>query len=368
MKYYVDKNDKKQIYLQLYEHLKNDITAGFYQYGSRLPSKRILSEEAGVSVIPVQRAYELLCDEGYVEARERSGYFVVYRQEEFFSSGSATTYSLSAKNRYLHHNQEVFPYTVIAKIMRKVLADYGESILIKSDNCGCMELRSAIAAHLARSSDIIVSPKQIIIGSGAEYLYGLLVQLLGEQGLFALENPSYEKIKLVYEANGIECEMLGLHEDGIDSHQLAASKAKVLHVTPFNSFPSGICASASKKYEYLYWAIKRNGFIIEDNYDSELTVSRKNEETIFALGQNKNVPVIYLNTFSRTIAPSFRVGYMILPLELLEKFYQKIGFYSCTVPVFEQYVLAEILSGGEFERHINRIRRNRRKKLQSIKK
>ena len=100
-------------------------------------------------------------------------------------------------------------------------------------------------------------------------------------------------------------------------------------------------------------------YIIEDNYDSELTVSTKNEDTIFSLSEKGNV--IYLNTFSRTIAPSVRVGYMVLPETLLESFEKKIGFYSCTVPVFEQYVLAELIESGDFERHINRVRRMRRK-------
>ena len=137
------------------------------------------------------------------------------------------------------------------------------------------------------------------------------------------------------------------------------TKATVLHITPFNSFPSGITASASKRYEYIRWAEKREGYIIEDNYDSELTVSRKNEDTVFSLSGRG--AVIYLNTFSKTIAPSIRVGYMILPENLLHVFEQRLGFYSCTVPVFEQYVLAQLLQNGDFERHINRVRQAKRK-------
>lgn len=368
MKYYLNGMDGSRIYLQLYEQLKKDIVAGFYSYGRKLPSKRILAEEAGVSVIPVEHAYELLCDEGYVEARERSGYFVIYRPDDFLTAASHLLPVNAEPQNIRVSKRELFPYSVLAKMMRRVLLDYGENILVKSDNCGCVQLRAAIAAYLARSSDIIARPEQIIIGSGAEYLYGLLAQLLGRQNIFALENPSYEQIRKVYQANGVQCEMLALQKDGIDMQQLAASKAGVLHVTPFNSFPSGISASASKKYAYLKWAARRNGYIIEDNYDSELTVSRKNEETLFALAQAEHLPVIYLNTFSRTIAPSFRVGYMILPQCLLQEFQQRLGFYSCTVPVFEQYVLTEMLSSGEFERHINRLRRARRKQLQQTKK
>ena len=206
-----------------------------------------------------------------------------------------------------------------------------------------------------------VRPEQVVIGSGAEYLYSLIVQLLGNDRIFALEDPCYDKIQLVYRANSIQCESLPLGPDGIPSLALEETNATVLHITPFNSFPSGITASASKRYEYIRWAEQRNGYIIEDNYDSELTVSKKNEDTVFSL--SKHGSVIYLNTFSNTIAPSIRVGYMILPERLLNQFEEKLGFYSCTVPVFEQYVLAELLQTGDFERHINRVRRAKRKGL-----
>ena len=135
----------------------------------------------------------------------------------------------------------------------------------------------------------------------------------------------------------------------------------MLHITPFNSFPSGITADVSKRQEYLRWAEARDGFIIEDNYESELTVSRKNDDTVFSL--SKTDSVIFLNTFSTTVAPSIRVGYMVLPKRLLAKFEDRLGFYSCTVPVFEQFVLAELLDNGDFERHINRVRRKRRQNM-----
>lgn len=155
--------------------------------------------------------------------------------------------------------------------------------------------------------------------------------------------------------------MLKLGNDGIKSSELEKTKATVLHVTPFNSYPSNITATASKRQEYILWAQKRNGYIIEDNYDSELTVSKKNEDTVFSI--DKSGSVIYLNTFSKTVAPSFRTGYMILPEHLLTEFEKKLGFYSCTVPVMEPIYFTELINGGDFERHINRIRRKRRKMI-----
>lgn len=360
MRYHIDKTDKKTAYLQLYEQLKSDIISSVYSFGQKLPSKRLLSAETDVSVITVQHSLELLCDEGYVEARERSGYFVIYRESDFTVASTSHKIKHHSFNRDFQIENE-FPFSVLAKTMRRVLLDLGENILEKSHNCGCLELREAISDYLARSCGIFVSAEQIIIGSGAEYLYSLIVQLLGKQRIFAIENPSYEKIYQVYKANEVKCDKLDLCADGIDSSQLKNTKASVLHITPFNSFPSCVTATASKRQEYIRWAKKRNGYIIEDNYDSELTISKKNEDTVFSLSGGESV--IYLNTFSKTIAPSIRVGYMVLPQKLLKSFKEKLGFYSCTVPVFEQYVLAELINNGDFERHINRVRRNKRKEL-----
>jgi len=153
--------------------------------------------------------------------------------------------------------------------------------------------------------------------------------------------------------------MLRLGSDGIRSDELTRASATVLHVTPFHSFPSLVTASAGKRLEYLRWAKERGGYIVEDDFDSEFSVSSKSEDTLFALESERSV--IYMNTFSKTIAPSMRVGYMVLPPALSEQFRREVGFYSCTVPVFEQYVLAELIGSGDFERHINRIRRRRRK-------
>ncbi|MCQ2413288.1 MAG: PLP-dependent aminotransferase family protein [Clostridia bacterium] len=363
MKYLIDRESTVPIYLQLYAQLKKDVVEGVCPYGARLPSKRTLAEKLGISVIPVEHALTLLCDEGYAEARERSGVFVIYRRDDFITPPVLTALPETEAGSPLPPAKKavgyVFPLSVLTKKMRKVMLDRGEALLIKSPNRGLSELRTAITSYLRRSNGILADPSQIVIGSGAEYLYSTVLQLLGRGRTFALEDPSYEKIEKVYEANGVTVEKLPLAADGIRSDALAKSEATVLHVTPFNSFPSGVTASASKRTEYLSWARTRSGFVIEDNYDSELTVSRKNEDTLFATDGGKHV--IYLNTFSKTVAPSVRVGYMILPRNLVGEFDRKLGFYSCTVPVFEQYLLCELLESGDFERHVNRVRRQKRK-------
>ena len=356
MKYSINTDSAKKAYIQLYEQLRNDITNSRYKYSDKLPSKRILAEETQTSVITVEHAYRILCDEGYIESRERSGYFVTYRKNDFVPVADAESYDTPSDNS--HYNTTEFPFSVLATTMRNVISKYAEKILIKSPNAGCTELRKAISDYLARSKGIDVSYNQIIIGSGAEYLYGLIVQFLGQDKIYALENPSYEKIHSVYKANGAKCDLLKLGKDGIQTSLLAKTSANVLHITPFRSFPSGVTASASKRNEYIKWAKDRNGIIIEDDFNSEFTVSSKHEDTVFSLEPNRSV--IYVNSFTKTIAPSMRIAYMVLPKDIVTDFFNKMGFYSCTVPVFEQYVLAEFITKGDFERHINRTRRKLR--------
>lgn len=362
MKYTIHKSDHAPAYLQLYTQVREDIIAGIYPYGTKLPSKRLIAAETGISTITVEHSYALLCEEGYVESRERSGYFVCFRRDDTFLS-SAGTPSLPPAPGSHHPSVPApeFPFSVLAKTMRSVLNDYEEAILDRAPNSGCIELREALRRYLARSRGIAADTEQIIIGSGSEYLYSLIVELLGRTRVYALEAPSYKKIEQVYRASDVRCVMLPLGADGIDSTALRACTADVLHISPYRSFPSGVTASASKRHEYMRWAAKNNRFLIEDDFESEFTVSKKPEETLFSHTQDDNV--IYMNTFSKTISSSLRIGYMVLPKHLVPEFQKKLGFYSCTVPTFLQYVLAKLLDNGDFERHINRVRRKKRKEL-----
>ena len=356
MKYLIDKQNRP-VYLQLYRQIRDDIIAENYPYNTKLPSKRNLAEETGISTITVEHAYELLCDEGYVEARERSGYVVIFRNSDGFAA--ATSLPTEHASHPTDHASPDFPLSVLSKTMRKVLTEHGDLLLEKSPNSGCDALRSAIGHYLARNRGIRV--EQIIVGAGSEYLYGLIVELLGRNRIYAIESPSYKKIEQVYQAAEITYESLPLTNSGIDSNALAKTKADVLHTTPYRSYPSGVTATASKLYEYIRWSEQDDRYIIEDDFESEFSVSAKPSETLFAL--SKNGHVIYLNTFSKTISPSLRIGYMVLPKHLVERFEINLGFYSCTVPTFMQYVLTELINNGDFERHINRVRRKKRKDL-----
>ncbi len=367
MNYQIQEQENTPAYQQLYAQIRKDIATGVYQYGDRLPSKRVVAAEAGVSLITVEHAYELLLEEGYAEARERSGYFASYREDDLYAGEEVwerkEREGVSIPQPAYVNTGRDFPFLLYAKTVRRVLSDYGDRLFLKEENAGSPQLRHALVSYLARSRGIRVRPEQIVVGAGSEYLYSLVAQLFFAEGSIAIEDPSYEKISKVYTAEGLTVEKLPMGADGIRTEALQESTAKLLHVTPYDSYPSGITATAGKRAEYVHWALERKGFIIEDDFDSEFSFSARAKDTVFAMAPEGCV--IYLNTFSHTIAPTVRVGYMILPEELLEIFSAKLGFYSCAVPLLEQYVLTELLNGGDFERHINRVRRRLRKGMTS---
>ena len=416
---------KRPAYLKIYEVLRGDITSGAYAPGERVPSKRTMAEQTDTSVITVEHAYDLLIDEGYIEARERSGYFVCYRSEDAFPVGDAsdnaddrqadgvtTAFSTtttgirysstsSASADTIDDRQAVdstsrlsaasasgsrisalaqaegapatdqyeaaaaeLSFAGFARTMRRVLSEYAEECMQRSPNEGTLYFRESIARYLQRSRGIHVDVSQIIVGAGSEYLYSLIVQMLGRERVYALEDPSYEKIRRVYEANGAHCELLKLGRHGIHSSELRRSDAGVLHVTPFDSYPSGVTATAGKRQEYISWAKQRQAMIIEDDYASEFSPSTKSEDTLFSLAPEETV--IYMNTFTKTISPAIRTGYMLLPKKRAAELKARISFYSCTVPTYDQYVLAEYLNSGAFERYINRVRRKRRQERKKL--
>ena len=347
--------EKMKKYLTVYNKVKKDITDGALKYGDRLPSKRALSELMNVSVISVEHAYELLISEGYVESKERSGYFVAYTKGEFYDY--TETENASPKPRAAHGENEGVSFDKLAKTTRYVLNEYGEELLSRAENKGAIILRRAIKNYLQRNKGIAVDIERIIVGSGAEHLYGLIIELLGDVR-YAIESPTYEQTENIYKSKKVNLSPLAIGVNGIPSETLKNTAADVLHITPFRNFPTGVCADVNKKAEYLNWAEGNGAFIIEDDYDSEFSVSGSISETVFSM--DKEDRVIYVNSFSKTIARSLRVGYMILPKRLVKDFDEKLGFYSCTVPTLEQYVVATILSDGSFEKHINKIRRQRR--------
>ena len=355
------------LYEALYRCIRADILDGTLAPGEKLPSKRALAENLEVSKITVEAAYNQLLSEGYIRSQEKVGYFV----ENVERSSAKTTHSeptLPQENPPLldltGSGTEQFPFSVWSKLQREVMLDYGEALLLPMPNRGIPELRQAIGEHLAAFRGMRVDPRNILVGAGTDFLYNLLIQLLGRDLSYALEEPGYGKIRKIYAAGGVRCVSAEMDAHGVRPDSLG--DARVLHISPSHHFPSGLVTPLRRRKELLDWAQRRDGYIIEDDYDSEFRFNAHPLPTMQSLNAER---VIYMNSFSKTLAPSIRISYMVLPGKLMAQFQERLGFYSCTVPSFEQYTLARFLSRGYFEKHINRMRkfyRNRRNRVISL--
>ena len=246
-----------------------------------------------------------------------------------------------------------FPFSVWSRLQREVMLDYGEQLLLPMPNQGIWELRQAIARHLADFRGMQVSPEQILVGAGGDFLYNLIIQLLGRDKIFAVEEPGYGKIRKIYSAGGVTCLSAAMDDLGVRPDSLG--DARVLHISPSHHFPTGLVTPVNRRMELINWAIQHDGYIIEDDYDSEFRFDARPVPAMQSLDPSGRV--IYMNSFSKSLAPSIRISYMVLPWGLLETFRQELSFYGCTVPSFEQYTLARFLNRGHFEKHINRMRK-----------
>lgn len=371
--YTLKKGQGQSLYTSLYQNIRADIVSGVLSAGERLPSKRTLAAHLGVSVVTVESAYAQLIAEGYVEPRERSGVFVCTIGEGPLPSPKpvpARTAVPERKPPLLDLSggggEDIpFPFSVWAKTMREVLAEQGKQLLQPVEFGGAAELRRAISMHLYQSRGLSVSPAQIIVGAGNEYFYGLIVQLLGRSLHYAVEDPGYRKISGIYAANDVALCHVPMDADGLSMTALRESGAAIAHISPAHHYPTGIVMPIRRRNELLAWAYERpERYILEDDYDSELRHTGKPVPPLFSLDTQQKV--IYLSTFSQTIAPSLRIAYLCLPPQLLERLHEKLGFYSCTVPSFEQYTLARFISSGNYERHVNRLRKHFREKRAAI--
>ena len=352
------------IYLYLYQRIKEDITSGKIASGSRLPSKRSLARNLGVSARSVENAYGQLAAEGYVYSAPKKGYFVA-QLATVAAPKTPATISAPRENQVqtselfdLSSNKpeiDAFPFSIWGRLMRKTLAENKEKLLNVSDSAGIVELREAIAKHLSSFRAMTVEPGQIVVGAGTEYLYGLIVNLLGREKTYCVENPGYRKTKQVYESAGARCVYADMDESGIKPEEIRKNGADVVHITPTRHFPTGIAMPVSRRYELLAWANEEEGrFVIEDDYDSEFRASGRPISPFYNIDVCEKV--VYMNTFSKSLAPTIRIAYMVLPQRLSERYRRELGFYASTVSTFEQRTLAAFIAQGYFEKHINRMR------------
>ena len=364
--YELKKSPGVPLYEALYRCIRGDILSGSLKAGEKLPSKRALAENLEISKITVETAYSQLLSEGYIRSEEKVGYFVEAVERPSAKALSQLPSSEAAPVPALDltaNGTEQFPFSVWSKLQREVMLDYGEKLLHPLPHQGIVELRQAIADHLAAFRGMTVDPRNILIGAGTDFLYNLLIQLLGRDKIYAVEEPGYGKIRKIYAAGGVACHSAPMDSLGVLPGRL--EDADILHISPSHHFPTGIVTPVSRRQELLNWAKTGGKWIIEDDYDTEF---RFDAHPMPAMQSLDGERVIYMNSFSKTLAPSIRISYMVLPAPLMEVFREKLGFYSCTVPSFEQYTLARFLSRGYFEKHINRMRKfykNRRNRVVS---
>ncbi len=354
------------LYIHLYKCIRADILSGELAPGTRLPSKRSFAKHLGVSVITVENAYSQLQSEGYLYARPKSGFYVsaietaslpVPPQAAPEPAPPPPTPSEQIRVSLVSNRTaaENFPFSLWARLMRDTLSQQREALMDPSPAGGIMELRQAIFHHLRQFRNMSVQPEQIIVGAGTEYLYSLLIQLLGYEKKYAVESPGYQKLSRIYASHHVACAHIPMDESGIMISQLEEQGASVAHISPSHHYPTGMVTPISRRYELLAWANQSPGrYIIEDDYDSEFRLSGKPIPTLQSIDGGERV--IYMNTFTKTLSPTIRISYMVLPPHLLRAYNENLGFYACTVSSFEQYTLARFIDQGHFERHINRMR------------
>lgn len=448
--YALNRTARESLYEQLYRALRFDIESGALGAGDRLPSKRAFAKHLGVSVVTVEGAYDQLVAEGYVRAVPRSGFYVQEIGPNLASfsristsaevkvplgdSSGAKSASCRPEARIsgndgvekleklarkgapfcIAHSEEglagvspgagrkwladftgatapegVFPYAAWARTLRRVLADESErTVLEAAGPQGSPRLRAAIAAHLRGFRGMEVHPDQIVIGSGAQSLYGLLVQLLGRDLVYGVEDPGYPRLASIYRSNDVAVRPIALDGEGPALESLARAGVDVLHCTPSHQFPTGITVPVSRRRSLLEWAqsgvaapkdgaaageargrsVKassaRPRYLIEDDFDCEFRMAGRPVPPLAALdGAGR---VVYANTFSKTLGGAFRIGYMVLPEALAERFRDRLGFYACTVGALEQLTLARFMESGDYERHVNRQRTRYRRLLSAL--
>ncbi|MGN0262548.1 MAG: PLP-dependent aminotransferase family protein [Eggerthellaceae bacterium] len=389
--YDMNSRGDKSLYEFLYESIRADIESGAIRPLQKLPSKRVLARHLGVSLITVEGAYAQLIAEGYVFSQQRRGYFAqdlglgtapgpvaqtavpgqgtALRDASWRAQGGdSPEASAEVQPRPARYDftgarpvAGVFPYSLWAKTMRQVLSRESEASLVDASRAqGSFELRSAIADYLQGFRGMPVCADQVVVGAGAQVLYQLLLQLLGRSGAIAVEDPGYPRLTSIYVANDVQVRHIPLDASGVVVDRLRESGAQVLHCMPSHQYPTGTVMSAARRREVLDWASECPGrYIIEDDYDCEFRLAGRPIPALQSIDSAGRV--IYANTFTRSLGPAFRFGYMVLPMQLAQEFRDRLGFYTNTVSALDQLALARFMREGLYERHVNRLRSHYRK-------
>lgn len=370
----LQKNSNMPLYQQIYNQIKQDIIDGKFPVGMKLPSKRQLEDFLGVSQTTIEMAYDQLTAEGFIAAEPRKGYYVQAIEELSYVQPTKNTLSIPTKmlNEPVHYDfsansidTEHFPFTAWRKYARDVMDPSNAHLLLLGDPHGDFELRQEIARYLYHSRGVDCVPEQIIVGSGTEQLLPLLIRILGKDAQYAIEDPGYLMTRHAFSENNGQTIPIAVDQEGLDVKALQRTNATIAYVTPSHQFPTGTVLSAARRTALLNWATSNSEFfIIEDDYDSEF---RYRGRPIPSLqGMDKGEKVIYLSTFTKSLMPSMRIAYMVLPPRLLETYRQAFIPYSSSVPRIDQHILARFMADGQFSRHLNRMRKIYRQKMYTL--
>lgn len=377
----LDSESKMPLYEQIYRHIRKEIREGALGAGEKLPSSRILAENLKVSRSTVQMAYDQLLAEGYMETIPCRGCFVsriegLVGVEAVGQQGGKLTDGEESAGRDFPNpsdrgfsekgnplidfsprgiDLEKFPFSIWRKLTRDTLVDGNRELFQAGDPRGELSLRREIRTYLHSARGVNCQEDQIIVGAGSEYLLMLLSRILGPKHRIAMENPTYKQAYRVLSGEGYDVVPVDMDHSGMRADLLKKSGADIAYVMPSHQYPMGVVMPITRRQELLAWAWREEErFIIEDDYDSEF---RYKGIPVPALqGMDQKERVIYMGTFSKSIAPAIRVGFLVLPRTLLPLYRERAAFYASTVSRIDQNVLCQFMVGGHYERHLNRMR------------
>ncbi|MCI8513241.1 MAG: PLP-dependent aminotransferase family protein [Lachnospiraceae bacterium] len=367
-------------YRQIYEFIVKEVRSGVLSPATRMPSTRVLAANLGVSRSTTQSAYDQLVSEGYLEAKPCKGYFIAdlewmegWQADWEERGGNAPEGPSGPEIRsdwicdFSPRGVDVanFPYGVWRKLSREVLSEAKENLFNAGDSQGEKILREALTVYLHSARGVNCDPGQIVVGAGSEYLLLLLSQFLPGRKQIAMEDPTYKQAYRVFERSGYEVRPVRMDDMGMDVRALRESEVGLAYVMPSHQYPTGIMMPIKRRMEVLSWAGEsEDRYLIEDDYDSEFRYRGKPVPALQGVDREDNV--IYIGTFSRSVAPAIRISYMVLPRKLLRFYHEKCDFYASTVSRVDQYILARFLRDGYFERHLNKMRKVYRAKHDAL--
>lgn len=350
------------LYMQIYEYFKNEIINGTYKANTKLPSKRNLAKEYNISLNTVDNAYSKLLEEGFIYSKERQGFFVSDVGELYVLDSKPIHITKEEENIEYDFSysgvSEEFPYKIFKKISSNIFDN--KDILEKVDYQGYLPLRTQISEYLNKSRGFKADPSQIVISSGSEYLFQIIFKLIS--GKFGIEDPGYNMLYNIMDTNDINYEFIPVDKNGMDLTKLKKSKSDFCVITPAHQFPTGVIMNMQRRVELLN--MKKIKYVIEDDYDSEFKYSKRPVPALKSIDVNDKV--IYIGSFSKSISPSFRVSFMVLPFDLVEKYNKIFKFFICPVSIMVQKMLTTFIEIGEFEKHLNRMRKIYSKKRQLL--